>query len=253
VSLGRIEPSTWVLSLRRIGVTVEVGTRASDTDYQRYIHLVDVYRDCGWSPAEQWRRAPFRVADVQSTAILAKATEDLLLLVEDFGEAGDRAFLENLGASLSAGLMRQWRPALGRFVNRDLISGEDILAPTQAGFMPLIALDVPAADLAAATAEIARQLSLQRVKALASSPADAPGFDQRRYWRGPVWAVINWLLIDGLRRNGAAALAEDIRLGLLSAMENAGFAEYFDPLTGEGLGGDAFTWTAAAWLTLADE
>ena len=30
----------------------------------------------------------------------------------------------------------------------------------------------------------------------------------------------------------------------------AGFCEYFDPTTGEGLGGDTFSWTAAAYMVL---
>jgi hypothetical protein len=250
-ALARVPSATVTPIRRKDNMHVDASMRPSDLDYQRYIHLVDVYRGCGWRPAEQWRRAPFKVADVQSTAILARATEDLLTLADAFGEAGDRAFLEELRASLAAGLMRQWRPALGRFVNRDLIAGEDILAPTQAGFLPLIALDLDAGMTAAATGEITRQLSLQRVKALASTPADAPCFDERRYWRGPIWAVVNWLLIDGLRRNNAVAFAEAIRCGLLDAIETAGFAEYFDPLTGEGLGGAGFTWTAAAWLVLS--
>jgi hypothetical protein len=31
----------------------------------------------------------------------------------------------------------------------------------------------------------------------------------------------------------------------LSLIEASGFAEYYDPLTGEGCGGETFTWTAA--------
>jgi hypothetical protein len=31
-----------------------------------------------------------------------------------------------------------------------------------------------------------------------------------------------------------------------------GFAEYFDPLTGAPLGGDAFSWTASIALVLSD-
>jgi alpha,alpha-trehalase len=32
--------------------------------------------------------------------------------------------------------------------------------------------------------------------------------------------------------------------------DRSGFYEYFDPMTGEGLGGPDFTWTAAIYLTL---
>src|SRR4029077_1862131 len=34
------------------------------------------------------------------------------------------------------------------------------------------------------------------------------GFDERRYWRGPVWINTNWLLWWGLRQHGQMELAE---------------------------------------------
>ena len=76
------------------------------------------------------------------------------------------------------------------------------------------------------------------------------GFEAKRYWRGPVWAVINWLLIDGLQRNGKDTMAEKLRLSTVRAIEANGFAEYFDPLTGEGCGGLGFSWTAAAYIEM---
>jgi glycogen debranching enzyme len=80
-----------------------------------------------------------------------------------------------------------------------------------------------------------------------------PEFEPQRYWRGPVWLIVNWMLIDGLRHNGRADLAERIRRDSLTLVERAGFAEYFNPLTGESLGGSNFSWTAAMYLHLAGD
>lgn len=33
------------------------------------------------------------------------------------------------------------------------------------------------------------------------NPED-PRFDQLRYWRGPVWLIINWMISNGLRHYG---------------------------------------------------
>ena len=78
-----------------------------------------------------------------------------------------------------------------------------------------------------------------------------PEFEPQRYWRGPVWLIMNWMLIDGLRRSGRADLATRLRHDSLALVERMGFAEYFNPLTGESLGGSAFSWTAAIYLHLA--
>jgi glycogen debranching enzyme len=77
-----------------------------------------------------------------------------------------------------------------------------------------------------------------------------PEFDARRYWRGPVWLVVNWMLIDGLEGNGQVDLAEAVKRHSLELVTRGGFAEYFDPLTGEPLGGQNFSWTAAMTLLL---
>jgi glycogen debranching enzyme len=223
--------------------------RPRDEDYQRFIHLVDTYRDCGWGPKRQWTAAPFKVADVQMTGILARATADLMHLAETFGTAEEKAELARMHDKLLDGLSRRWRPELSRFVSLDLISGQDIEAPTQAAFIPLVALKLDEAQRSAVIAEIERWLS-GMVVGVPSTPSFSPAFEPKRYWRGPVWAVVNWLIADGLRLNKADELARRIEQGTIRIMEKAGFCEYFDPTTGEGLGGDTFSWTAAAYMVL---
>jgi hypothetical protein len=51
--------------------------------------------------------------------------------------------------------------------------------------------------------------------------------------------------------NGNNRLACRIEQATVRAIERAGFREYFDPTTSEGLGGDGFSWTAAAYLVLS--
>jgi glycogen debranching enzyme len=78
----------------------------------------------------------------------------------------------------------------------------------------------------------------------------AADFDPLRYWRGPVWININWLLWRGLREHGRLALAGALRRRMLELIERSGCYEYFHPLTGAGIGSPAFSWTAALALDL---
>jgi mannosylglycerate hydrolase len=250
-ALARVPTTTSTPIRRRDTSHVDPAMRPTDVDYRRYIHLVDAYRSAGWDPERQWTVAPFKVADVQTTAILARATEDLAALASVLRQDGEAAELGDMRRRLSAGLTGQWRPALGRFVSHDLVAGSDIETATHAGFVPLLALDLDEPARAAATGEMTRWLADVRL-GLPTVPSSSPDFDARRYWRGPVWAIVNWLLILGLSRNGRPDLAERLRADTLAAIERAGFAEHFDPLTGEGGGGGAFSWTAAAYLVLAE-
>jgi hypothetical protein len=59
---------------------------------------------------------------------------------------------------------------------------------------------------------------------------------------------MNLLFEAGLRDAGESALADRIEVSSLALFARSGFHEYYDPLTGDGLGGTTFSWTAASWL-----
>ena len=75
-------------------------------------------------------------------------------------------------------------------------------------------------------------------------------YEPRRYWRGPVWINVNWFLIRGLPRCGLADEADELRRLTVGLLETSGFAEYYDPRTGEPLGSGDFSWSAAPALDL---
>ncbi len=75
-------------------------------------------------------------------------------------------------------------------------------------------------------------------------PTD-PRFEPKRYWRAPAWLVMNYMISDGLRAAGETEVADRIVRSSLELITQSGFAEYYDPTTGEPCGGGRFTWTAA--------
>jgi hypothetical protein len=58
------------------------------------------------------------------------------------------------------------------------------------------------------------------------------------------------MFAEGLWEAGERSLAGDLRAATVALIQNGGFCEYFDPLTGEGIGGATFSWTAAIALLL---
>ena len=70
------------------------------------------------------------------------------------------------------------------------------------------------------------------------------------YWRGPIWAPPTIFVVDGLRGAGEDDLADDIARRFLRLCARSGFAENFDPLSGDGLKDPASTWTASVFLAL---
>jgi putative isomerase len=73
------------------------------------------------------------------------------------------------------------------------------------------------------------------------------------YWRGPIWAPTTYMLIDALDRCGEKALARELAVKFCDMCSREGFAENFDPITGEGLCDPCYTWTSSVFILLAKE
>jgi glycogen debranching enzyme len=71
-------------------------------------------------------------------------------------------------------------------------------------------------------------------------PSFLPRFDMWRTWRGPAWMATAWLLVPALRELGYHDDAERIVASLASAVERAGWREYYNPLTGHGCAAHGF-------------
>ncbi len=81
------------------------------------------------------------------------------------------------------------------------------------------------------------------------SAAPGPDFEPDRYWRGPVWLILDWLVAGGLELAGLGADAGAVRQKALE-LAGRGFNEYFNPRTGAPLGAEEFSFSAAVTLDL---
>jgi glycogen debranching enzyme len=75
-------------------------------------------------------------------------------------------------------------------------------------------------------------------------PSFNPRWDRFRAWRGPSWMNTAWLLLPPLRELGYGEDADRIAASLAQAAAAGGLREYYDPLTGRGLGARGFGWSA---------
>ena len=88
----------------------------------------------------------------------------------------------------------------------------------------------------------------------ASFDPESDRFNPKKYWRGPVWINLNWILYRGLKSNGFDAIAERVKEESISFIKTYGFYEYFDPRKeikeDAGYGGKNFSWSAALLIDL---
>ena len=79
-------------------------------------------------------------------------------------------------------------------------------------------------------------------------------FDENSYWRGPVWVNVNWLAGIGWDCYGRSELSAALRnqTSTLVSMHPTP-REYYNPLTGGGLGAFNFMWTGAVDIITINE
>ena len=239
---GDLEPY-----VRKDTTHVDPAMRPTQAEYDRYMTLVQFYRAHGWRH-EITGLSPFRVADVATNCILLRANRDLLALAERCDEPEAAGEIRGWIARSEPAFGRLVDPATGLWHSYDQAAGARVSAATHAGFLAFWAGlgDERLTGLLEAWRGTARF-------GVPSVRATDPRFDSKRYWRGPIWLVVNYLLAKGLREAGFGELAARIAWDSRELVETAGFYEYFDPLDGKGLGGPNFTWTAAMWLAWARE
>jgi glycogen debranching enzyme len=239
-------------SYRRSDVeVVKQDQRATTDEYDRFAHLVQLYRSFRYDTSRMWHESPFLVQSVLFNSLLCVSTEALAKIGSIIGERTvemrDRA--EELREAVNGKL---WHEERGLYLDFDLRAGGHIVKDTIESYAPLYA-GIPSMR----RAEFMVRSLTDREKywppeghPLCSVSMKEPEFETRRYWRGPVWINMNWIIIRGLERYGFFALARDLKERTLDLVARSGFYEYFDPLTGQGYGGDDFSWTASLTLDL---
>jgi hypothetical protein len=251
-ALAAVDPGPSVAHLRKDTGFAAAEHRPTGPEYDRYINLVIKYRDAGYRADHLNDIAPFRVADIGFNAILQRANQDLRVLLVAIGDDNGAAEVAAMEHKASNAIRRCWHDEDGFFYGVDTRSGGVIRKPGIAGLLPMFA----DATVATQHPRLVQRLEDWLTRVTYGVPSFDPGrpeFEPQRYWRGPVWLIMNWMLIDGLQRNGRTDLASRICRDSLALVERAGFAEYFNPLSGEPLGGSRFSWTAAMYLHLAAE
>jgi glycogen debranching enzyme len=221
--------------------------RSSDDDGLRMLALARRIKRYDFDLRRIPVEGSVRIQDVAFNALLIVANRMLSDLARDAGIVID----PSLSASFRAARQRfeeLWSAPDAAYCSRATVTGELLSPPTIASFLALWADGEPQ-RMRTLIREL-RGAHWSPVFPVPTVAVDAPVFDARRYWKGPTWINTNWLIIQGLHRQGVPDLAESLRERTLELVARKGFAEYFSPLDGEPLGAPDFSWTAALVLEL---
>ncbi len=249
--LSAVDTSDVMPYTRKDSELVDGSERPTNKEYDQYVAILSTLKAKGYAPQINDRDISFRVIDVGINAILLRANKDLLWLIEETSLVQDASWsdkAQQLRAwirQLEQGFEQLWNGT--QYCGLDMITDTLIEYKTSASLLPLFAGVKKKAFIESAKHYL-NTLSSEGVRLVPSLSPHERDFDPRKYWRGPCWLVLNYMIYCGLSDQRLTAEAGQVKRDSLVLVEKSGFREYFDPQSGEGLGGDHFTWTAAIYL-----
>jgi glycogen debranching enzyme len=224
--------------------------RPTTAAYDRFAYLVQFFAERDYDEAKIREDCPFLVQDVLFNALLCQSERDLAEIARILGEdpAPHEAQAEQTAQAMNQKL---WDEEHSIYVDFDLAVGQPLYVYVAPNFVPLYA-GIPDEDKALRMLDALENTGFSlKNKNIVPVPSYDPygyGFSPDRYWRGPVWININWLLMRGLERYGFDEQATRLRQSIVKLVKEGGFYEYFDPTNGKGRGSVFFSWTAALLL-----
>ena len=228
--------------------------RPTSYQYDRYVYLLQLGKKYRYDEIGIFEESPLLVQDTLMNAVLIKSNESLIRIGKRFGfDVGELEEWQQ--QSVPKFQEKLWKEDLDTFAAYDLRGGHHILHKEIGGIASLYA-NIPNNAQAQKLNDYLQSLHQRGYYICPSFDVDSPLFDSKRYWRGPIWPQMNWMIYHGLKNYNFAATAEVVKSDFLELVFKHGFYEYFESqksvannLT-TGYGGNDFSWTAACALDL---
>lgn len=234
--------------------------RPPKREYDYYLYLIDLFKKWHYNDKSIAEKSPFLVQDPLFNSMLVASNKSLIRLGKLFRFTRETEQLEKWNKkSISAFNEKLFDKEAGLYRHFDLRAGKWLDGLTSSGFAPMFA-GIPSLQ------QMKRMLSAMesfskkgQYYLIPSFEPDDNRFEPQRYWRGPVWVNMNWLILEGLRSYGERTWAKKIKEETLQMVREQGFFEYFEPAKkisrkqGFGYGGQQFSWTAALIIDLLND
>ncbi len=247
-ALSNVDVRTVGAFKRRDTQHVDAEMRPHKREYQAYLALVELGKAARWDSQQLLATQPFVMLDVLMTAVLLRANRDLLAMAEELNAAAEAQTLRGWITRTEAYFGAFWNTELGAYCTINYRTGRHVDCISAATFSAFYAGVGDGAQRVKLAALFAKWCTAVKYMVPSFDPYDAR-FEERRYWRGPVWVVMNYLLAEGFMTASMENYAELIRKASAQLIQRHGFYEYYSAHAADrGLGGSNFSWTAAMWL-----
>ncbi len=183
------------------------------------------------------------IKSVKSTVIYVDALHCMAEMAKTLGMKEYSSYYKEKSEAVAAAMAAVFKLKDGLYYSRTN-KNRPILYKTNSLFAPMFAGIVTKSEAKKLVEEhLLNEKEFWTEFAIPTVAISEPKFSAKGYWRGPMWVNINWMLYRGLLRYGFKDVARQLLQKTIAAVKKSGFREYYNPLTGEGLGARQFGWS----------
>ena len=220
--------------------------RPLNIDYDRYVSIKNNLRKKKYNPKKIFKSSLFNVVDVGFNSLFLKANKDLIQILNKFNLESSK--ISNYVKVTEKKILKLYDKKKGSFFSKDLRNKKKIYVPSITNYFILFA------DL---NNDLINKKLIKSLKNhnkndkyfFSSIKPNHKSFEEKRYWRGPIWVNCNWFIYKGLM-NKDISFSKKIKRKTIQMIEANGFHEYYTRKSAKPMGAKNFSWSAALYLDL---
>ena len=212
-----------------------------DANYHRRLILINRYRVQQFRIKKHMEKFHW-VRDVPFNAIFASGLLHESLIAEELQDLRLPARARQQSEEVAAA-MRKYMLEDGVMMSTMGLNYHHIDVKTWAMFAPLFAnILTPKEAQSLVEGYLLNKKEFNSFYWLPTVSTAEDSFDPSGFWRGPIWMSTNWFIYCGLLNYGFKTEAAKILKDTLELLDKYGFREQYNPLTGDPMGAENFTW-----------
>ncbi len=220
--------------------------RPLNIDYDRYVSIKNNLRKKKYNPKEIFKSSLFNVVDIGFNSLFLKANKDLIQILNKFNM--DTSKLSNYVKVTEKNILKLYDKKKGVFFSKDIRNNKKIYIPSITNYFILFA-DLDNNFINNKLIKNLKNYNKNDKYFFSSIKPSHNCFEEKRYWRGPVWINCNWFIYQGLK-NKDLKFSNSVKKKTIKLLEKSKFYEYFSCKNGQPMGAKNFSWSASLYLDL---
>ena len=218
--------------------------RPLNIDYDRYVSIKNNLRKKKYNPKEIFKSSLFNVVDVGFNSLFLKANKDLIQISNKFNIETPK--ISNYVKVTEKNILKLYDKKKGIFFSKDIRNNKKIYIPSITNYFILFA-DLDNDFINNKLIKNLKNHNKNDKYFFSSIKPSHNSFEEKRYWRGPVWINCNWFIYQGLK-NKDLKFSNYVKKKTIKLLEKSKFYEYFSCKNGQPMGAKNFSWSASLYL-----